>query len=170
MQNTGALENLLQALYDPNNAQYQQFLSSSAFDSQFSSTTQYSQLNAWAASQGLQTTTFTNNRLLIVKGTIAVLESAFGVNFNYYAFASGGQFYAPDRSATMLASAPTLYVGTGFNNFNQPANNFFRDSASRPTLNNTGSGPNGSFYGPDFRALYAPGTSLDGTGQRVGAC
>ena len=32
----------------------------------------------------------------------------------------------------------------------------------------TGSGPGGLFAGKDFRSAYAPGTTLDGTGQRVG--
>src|SRR5207249_8357550 len=33
---------------------------------------------------------------------------------------------------------------------------------------NTGSGPNGTYRGRDFRAAYVPGVSLAGTGQSVG--
>jgi len=45
-----------------------------------------------------------------------------------------------------------------------PPNN--KSSAASPA--GTGSGPNGTYMGGDFRAAYAPGVSLDGTGQSVG--
>lgn len=42
------------------------------------------------------------------------------------------------------------------------------DFASKAALDATGSGPTGTFIGRDFRAAYAPGVSLNGSGESVG--
>jgi uncharacterized repeat protein (TIGR03803 family) len=42
------------------------------------------------------------------------------------------------------------------------------DTGPKLALNATGSGPSGTFIGTDFRAAYAPGVLLDGTGESIG--
>ncbi len=160
------LAQLLQALYDPTSPQYHQFLTPTAFAQDYSSATEYQQLVSWAVGNALQTTTNANNRFLQVQGTVATLETVFGVNFNYYAYDNGGRFFGPDRAPTMPAIAPSLFAASGFHSFNQvkPSGLSGPISSFGP---NGGSGPNGLFFGSDFRNLYAAGTSLDGTGQSV---
>ena len=46
--------------------------------------------------------------------------------------------------------------------------NMTQAAAPDATAYATGSGPRGNFIGKDFRAAYAPGVSLDGSGQAIG--
>lgn len=65
-------------------------------------------------------------------------------------------FYAPDREPSIDLDTKILHV-TGLDDY-------------IPALhaNGTGSGPEGSFGGSDFRNAYAPGVTLTGAGQTVG--
>lgn len=104
-----------------------------------------------------------------VSGTVANLENAFLVNINYYQRPGGGQFFSPDRAATIDPSGMSLAPASvvGLNNFNLPQNSFVTVPAGRSTLTNIGSGPTGYLFGNDFRNIYVPDTTLTGTGQTV---
>ena len=83
-------------------------------------------------------------------------------------------FYAPDVEPSVVASLPVQGV-SGLSTFAPPrpaslhpgsSHQSTHADATAPSL--TGSGPNGSFLGIDLRAAYAPGATLDGTGQAIG--
>jgi hypothetical protein len=167
IQNQPGFLTLLQGLYDPTSPTYQQFKSPSYLASNFASASLYQSLVGWAQSQGLQVTQNANNTFLLVSGPAAAIESAFLVNLNLYGRSGGGQFYAADRNPFNPSAAPRMDNASGFNNFNLPASNNVPVSPTRPTNLNTGTGPCSYMYGPDFRNLYAPGTTLTGQGQSV---
>jgi hypothetical protein len=171
IQNSAALAALAKQLYDPTNSRYRHFLTPAQFAASFgASAAQYAQLMTFAQSQGLTIgSTYGNNLYLEVAGTVANLENAFLVNMNYYQRPGGGQFFSPDRIATIAPSGMSLIPSNvvGLNNYNLPENSARTIPSGRSTLTNIGSGPNGYLYGNDFRNIYVPDTTLTGTGQSV---
>ena len=89
-----------------------------------------------------------------MSSTVADLEPALNVHFNYGTRPDGTQFFAPDAEPSLDLDVPVAHIG-GLQNFLLPR------SAG-------GSGPNGTYWGSDYRHAYAPGTLLSGAGQSVG--
>ena len=174
LRNQDALNKLLAEIYDPASTNYHQYLTPEQFTAQFGPTEQdYQSLINFAKTNGLTVTaTYPNRTLLDVSGDAATVEKAFHVTLSVYQHPTENRtFYAPDTEPSIDFSVPILHV-SGLDNFSipQPA------SLKKNPLNNraagavpaAGSGPGGNFMGNDFRAAYAPGVTLDGTGQKVG--
>ncbi len=167
LQNADLLTSMLNQMYDPQSPQYQDFLSPGVFASTFASSSVYQQLMSWATAQGLHVTyTSGDNFFLIASGPASVIERTFFVNMTYYARPGGGTFLAPDRPPTTLLTLG-LFEVSGFSNFNVARNSFTSVPASALRSDLIGQGVSGTFYGPDLRSLYAPGTTLDGTNQSL---
>lgn len=69
----------------------------------------------------------------------------------------------PASGGSNVATGEKFLADSGANSFRSPS------GIGRPlAIDATGSGPSGTFIGADFRAAYAPGVLLDGTGESVG--
>jgi hypothetical protein len=172
LRNTGALQILLQDLYNPASPRYRQFLSVQQFTEQFGPTTDdYQRAIDFAKSQGLTVTNQASNRLVLdVSGTVSQIEEAFHVTMHSYQHPTENRtFYAPDQEPSVDAGVPIQGI-SGLNNFEPPRPMGLKYAKKGEVVrsNQTGSGPDGFFLGSDMRAAYAPGTTLTGAGQAVG--
>jgi hypothetical protein len=175
LRNADALDLLLASLADPSSPNYHQYLTSAQFTEQFGPTEDdYQALIAFVESRGLAVTgTHPNRTVLDVTGAVGDVEKAFHLNIMFYQHPVRGTFYAPDREPSLDLSATVLDIA-GLDNYDAPRPMSLKTSSpdqttpgrARPLV--TGSGPSGLFTGKDFRAAYAPGVTLDGTGQAVG--
>jgi hypothetical protein len=172
LRNGQELDNLLGQLYDPASSRYRQFLTVEQFTEQFGPTTDdYAKVIAFVQSHGLTVTRTTPNRLVLdVSGTVAQIERSFQVIMQTYQHPTEKRtYYAPNMEPSVPSGIPIQGVA-GLNNIEPPHPiGLERGSPARRVRGNqTGSGPDGQFLGSDMRAAYAPGVTLDGTGQAVG--
>jgi uncharacterized repeat protein (TIGR03803 family) len=174
LRNQDTLTRLLWQIYNPASPDYHHYLTPGQFAEQFGPTEQdYQAVIAFAESNGLAVTrTHSNRTLLDVNGPVASIQKAFHVNLRTYKHPTEDRlFYAPDTGPSLNLSVPVLAIN-GLDNFNLPRPmSLFTDFSNLPSNAipfAAGSGPRGSFIGKDFRAAYAPGVSLDGSGQAVG--
>ena len=178
LRNREALSNLLEELYDPANPNYHQYLTPEQFAERFGPTPQdYEAVAVFARAHGLRVTgTHPNRTLLNVSGAAGAIEKTFEVKLHVYRHPTEARtFYAPDAEPSLDLAVPVLTV-SGLDNFvvprpaSRPACLFRKASeltaSAEPLV--AGSGPRGYLLGRDFRAAYAPGLALDGTGQTVG--
>ncbi len=175
LRNQEALNSLLQQLYDPSSTNYHHYLTPAQFTAQFGPTEQdYQAVIDFAKGNGLAVVcTYSNRMLLDVRGTVAVVEKAFHVKMNVYQHPFEKRtFYAPDVEPSVLSELKILDLN-GLNNYRLPRPLIRKSSAGHSSANRaslgTGSSPDGTgnFFGYDFRDAYAPGVSLDGSGQTV---
>lgn len=127
----------------------------------------YQAVIGFAESQGLKVAATHPNRMIVdVTGTVEQIESAFQIGLVAWRDDARGSFYAPDRAPSVDASLPILDVA-GLDNYlaPRPMSLHIRPLSSYAS---TGSGPAGLLIGGDFRAAYAPGVNLTGTGQTIG--
>lgn len=172
LRNQGALSNLLHRIYDPASADFHRFLTPEEFTERFGPTeAAVSAVAAFARAHGLEVRGTSANRMLVdVGGSAADVERAFGVRLLVYPHPSGSRdFFAPDVEPSVDDALPVLDV-SGLSDFPEPrpmsrVQAADRPAGARPAL---GSGPSGAYGGGDFRAAYAPGVALDGSGQAVG--
>jgi hypothetical protein len=171
LRNQEALAQLLQGLYDPSSANYRKYVTPGKFTEMFGPAEgDYQALIAFARSNHLTVTgTHPNRTLLDVRGTVADIEKAFRVTMRQYPHPTEARtFYAPDTDPTLDFAVRVLSI-RGLDNYVLP-----RPKNLRPVPNGEGiapkggSGSGGSYMGNDFRAAYAPGVSLTGSGQVVG--
>src|SRR5438094_9379993 len=95
MRNQRELDSLLQAIYNPQSAQYHQYLTPGQFNQLFAPTSDHvQQVVAFLQSQGLTVTSVAPNKLLIdASGSVAQVQKAFAIRINTYQ--SGNRtFYA----------------------------------------------------------------------------
>ena len=165
-----ALNRLLHDLYDPASSRYRRFLTPKEFTDQFGpSEEDYQGLMDFARARRLQILRTHPNRVLLdVAASAAEVREVFHVNMKLYQHPSEARtFYAPDAEPSLDLAVPLLRVG-GLDNYLLP----------KPGLENAvrsgdggaaqgGSGQYGAYLGNDFRAAYAPGVTLDGSGQAV---
>jgi uncharacterized repeat protein (TIGR03803 family) len=167
------LTNLLAQLYDPLHPNYHRYLTPEQFAERFGPTQKdYDAAIAFAKSHGLTVAgTHPNRTLLDVNGPVAEIEKAFHVNMRFYQHPTEPRtFHAPDVEPSVDLGIRLLAIG-GLENFDLPRPMGFRArpfDSSGGTPYATGSGPRATFIGKDFRAAYAPGVSLDGTGESLG--
>ena len=168
------LTNLLDQLYDPASPLYQQYLTPEEFAARFGPTGEdYQAVIAWAARSGFTVTARHDSRMLLeVSAPVADIERALQVTMRTYAHPTEGRsFFSPDAEPSVETGVPILFIG-GLDNFARPHPKNLRRSllkaAAKATPQTVGSGPNGNLAGFDYRAAYAPGVALTGTGQRVG--
>ncbi len=170
LRNQGALELLLQQLYDPSGPYYHQYLNPEEFAQRFGpSEAGYQALIQFAQSNGLTVTgTHPNRTILDVSGSVADIERVLHLNLMSYWRPDRGPFYAPDREPSLDLDVKVLAI-SGLDNFQLPRPMGLKTrSVSQAMSYATGSGPAGLFIGGDFRAAYAPGVTLTGAGQIVG--
>ena len=130
----------------------------------------YQAVVAFAESHGLKVTATHPNRLIVdVSGSVAAIETAFNVDMMAWSDAVRGSFYAPDREPSLDLDTQILDI-TGLDNYvtPRPMNVNVHALDSSVAYAATGSGPNGLLIGGDYRAAYAPGVKLTGTGQTIG--
>jgi subtilase family serine protease len=169
LRNLPALTNLLHELYSRTSTNFHQFLTPEQFAEQFGpSESDYQSVIQFAATNGLHVVrTFGNRAHLEVSGTVASMERAFHVTLGIYHHPTENrEFYAPDVEPSVDASLPVLYI-QGLDNFFIPQPTSLTEYKGGPQPN-AGSGTNGLYLGSDFRHAYAPGVSLNGSGQVVG--
>jgi uncharacterized repeat protein (TIGR03803 family) len=167
LRNREGLTNLLQQLYDPASPNFRHFLSSEQFAGKFGPTEQdYQAVVGFARSHGLQVTTLHPNRTLVsVRGTVMDIERAFHVTLNEYQHPTEPRtFYAPDGDPSLDLATPVLNI-SGLDNFVVPHPCLRPRPSGSAKPQQTGSGPDGTFLGKDFRAAYAPGVTLTGSNQ-----
>ena len=174
LRNTPELTNLLQQIYDPASPNYHHYLTPAQFAERFGPTEKdYQAVIAFAKANGLTVTgTHPNRTLVDVNGSVAGIDKMFHVTMRVYSHPTEKRnFYAPDAAPSLNLSVPILAVN-GLDDFNLPhpmgiVTNFFNQPFNAVPYA-TGSGPRSNFIGNDFRAAYAPGVALDGSGQAVG--
>ncbi|HXC97733.1 MAG TPA: LamG-like jellyroll fold domain-containing protein, partial [Verrucomicrobiae bacterium] len=180
LRNRGALSNLLQQIYDPASANYHHYLTPEQFTEQFGPTAQdYEAVAAFARANGLTISARHPNRTLLdVEGSVADIEKALHVRMNSYQHPEEPRtFYAPDADPSLDLAVPLAGI-SGLDNYSRPRPRLVATrldgghnatpSAGGPFGSSTGSGPFGTYLGKDFRAAYAPDTTLTGAGQSVG--
>ena len=174
LHNQEALADFLDQLYDASSPAYHHYLAPEEFDARFGPTEEdYRALITWATASGFTVTARHPNRMILeVNAPVSDIERAFQVTLRTYQHPTEPRtFFAPDTEPSVEAGIPILCIG-GLNNFARPHPKNLRraplrlSAEARPKA--IGSGPNGTLAGFDFRAAYAPGVSLTGTGQKVG--
>src|SRR6185437_15434570 len=132
----------------------------------------YNAVKEFARANGLGVRQEHANRMLLeVGGTSGDIERAFHTTLRLYRHPNQARtFFAPEQQPSMDIRVPVLSI-RGLDNFSlaQPRlKKNIATSEQKAAANALGSGPNGGFQGNDFRAVYAPGTTLTGAGQIVG--
>jgi len=171
LRNETQLDSLLQRLYDPQSPDYRRFLTVAQFTEQFGPTeADYRAVISFAESRGLTVKASTPNRLVIEAiGSVAAIESAFRVKMQVYRHPTENRtFYAPDLEPAVDASLKVAGI-SGLSNFAPPRPmDLKRPSAATAVRSNATGSEGGQFLGSDLRAAYAPGVTLDGSGQSIG--
>jgi hypothetical protein len=171
IRNSQQLQVFLHQVNQPGSPNYHQFLSPQQFTETYGpSADDYAKVVAFAKANGLNVTrTFANRMLVNVTGTTASVNRAFHVTMRSYQHPTEKRtFYAPDAEPAVDAGVPILNV-QGLSTLNLPHPMLKKATKSELAQSfTTGSGSGGEFLGSDMRAAYAPGVSLDGTGQTVG--
>ncbi|HEX3719123.1 MAG TPA: choice-of-anchor tandem repeat GloVer-containing protein [Verrucomicrobiae bacterium] len=172
LRNRAALEILLHNLYDPASPSYHKYLTPHQFAERFGPTEEnYRAVKRFATSHGLTIIGIHDNRTLLdVNGSVTDIENAFNVHMMVYRHPTEARnFFAPDADPSVDLAVPVLGV-QGLDNFVLPRPMNLRTAfdATNAVAYASGSGPAGNFLGYDFRAAYAPGVALTGTGQSVG--
>jgi subtilase family serine protease len=157
---------------NPASPNYRQYLTPAEFAQRFAPTAEdYQRVIDFAESHGLTVTATHPNRLIVdVNASVAQVERALHVTIrNYQHPVEAREFYAPDTEPVVDQIVPILHI-SGLDDYSLP-----RPHSRIKPLNalynvspNTGSGPSGTYRGGDFRAAYAPGVSLTGSGQSIG--
>ena len=173
LRNEAALDIFLKQLYDPASPNYHHYLTPEQFTEQFGPTEQdYQKVIAFAQANGLTVTGTNANRVLLdVSGSAADIEKAFQLTLHVYQHPREKRtFFSPDTEPSVDLGVPVADV-SGLNNYELPHPKYVKFNSSNPVANVTaksGSGPGGTYLGHDFRAAYAPGTALNGSGQTIG--
>jgi len=168
--NEQGLDDLLNQMYDPSSPNYRHYLTPGQFNNLFAPSAQdYQMVVNFARVHGLTVVGTDSNRMVLdVRGKVSDVEKAFQVTLRtYHHPRENRDFYAPDRDPAVAAALPVFHV-TGLDNFVIP-HPLLHQMAAKPsnTKPSLGSAPGGGYMGKDFRAAYAPGVALDGTGQSV---
>ena len=169
LRNVDALNNLLKQLYDPNSPQYRQFLTSDQFLAQFGPTdADYQAVLAFAQAHNFTVTgTHSNRRLIDVYATAADIGNAFNITLQMYHHpVESRDFFATATEPSVEAGLPIMDI-SGLNNYLLPKPRSKVHRNLGPVARG-GSRPLGTFVGADYRSAYAPGVTLDGTGQTIG--
>jgi hypothetical protein len=170
LRNTNELHALLHDLYDPSSPNFHHYLTPQQFTSKFGPAEQdYEAVAEFARANGLTVTHRHGNRVLLdVSGKVSDIEKAFHVTLRTYRHPSEPRnFFAPDTEPSVTKDLPVLDV-SGLSDYARPVPMLHLHPITAGVQRAAGSGPGSSYMGTDFRAAYAPGTSLDGSGQSVG--
>lgn len=170
LRNQAQLDSFLAQLADPSSPNFGHYLTAPQFATKFGPTEQdYQALIAFAQENGLTVTATHPNRMLLdVSGEASQIEKVFHLKMMVYLHPVRGKFFAPDREPSVDLDARVLDI-SGLDNFEVPHPMGLKTVRMEDAKSYvTGSGPGGYFIGKDFRAAYAPGVPLTGSGQVVG--
>jgi hypothetical protein len=171
LRNQAQLTNLLRDIYDPTSPEYHRYLTPEQFTQQFGPEEKdYQALVQFAETNGLAVRSAYRTRMLLdVEGNVGDIERAFHVALRTYPHPREPRtFFAPDQPPSVPASIRVLAV-SGLDNFILPKPTNLRVTSQTGGVRPLGGGSHlGSFFGNDFRTAYAPGVTLDGSGQSVG--
>ena len=173
LRDAAGLDEFIRALYDPASPNFHKFLTPPEFTARFGPTEQdYAAVKKFAAGYGLKISgTYSNRLVLDVRGRVADFERAFQIQLHTYRHPTEARkFFAPDTEPSVDLNLPILHI-SGLDNFLIPRPAIvkakrLKNESSRGSPA-AGSGLAGLYAGNDFRAAYAPGVTLNGTGQSV---
>jgi len=173
------LTTLLQQIYDSASPNYHHYLSAAQFAERFAPTdADYQTLTAFATSHHLTVTATHPNRMLLdVEASVADVERALHVTLRLYRHPTEPRdFFAPDVEPSIDLNLPVLHI-SGLDNYvlPHPLSGKMPGEKGRVAMSGggtnlpplSGSGPQGSYLGYDFRRAYAPGVTLTGSGQNA---
>ena len=167
--NQADLDQLLKQLYDPQSANFRQYLSTEEFTSRFGPTqSDYDAVVAWAKANSLNiVATSSNRRILNVEGSVGAINQALGIQLKTYQHPTEERtFFASDAEPTATGlNVPVLQI-VGLDNYTLPHTHLHK--ATTPVAHAGGSGPSGEFLPSDMRAAYYGSGSLTGSGQCIG--
>ncbi len=173
LRNQAQLDSYLAELSDPSSPNYRHYLTPEQFAAEYGPTEEdYQKLVSFAQKSGFAVTgTHANRVMLDVAGAVSDVENALQVKMTRYRDQARGEFFAPDREPSVELDVQVLKV-VGLDNYSVPQPMDLRaaplSANAQSAAGTTGSGPGGYFIGKDFRAAYAPGVTLTGSGQTVG--
>jgi len=172
LRNRPALTSLLQQLYTPGSPRFHEWLTPSEFTAQFGpSQADYQGVINYLEANGFTVKkTYPNRMLIDASATVGHIEKAFHLRMTVYNRRIGkGTFFAPDSEPTIALSVPIVHI-SGLSNDVIAVTHMRAKPLTNvtPTPNTNGSGPGNGYDSKDFRAAYAPGVSLTGSGQTVG--
>jgi len=180
IQNRAAMLAQLKSIYTPGSANFHKYISPAQFAAKYNpSQAQYTAAVNYFKSQG-----FTVNggqwltRNILLNGTVAKIQSTFGVKMNNYKDPKTGvSFFANDRQPKTTLTFP-LWSVSGLDNYSNPQPLISENPAlkggkakSVKSQVSTGSGPYGAFLGSDMYAAYSGDLGdwgYTGYGQGVG--
>jgi subtilase family serine protease len=170
LRNQNELDALLAQLQDPASPNFGHYLSARQFTAEFGPTEEdYQALIQFVHENGLVVTGTHSNRVLLdVSGGASEIEKALHIKMMVYDHPVRGRFFAPDREPSLDLEVKVQDI-SGLDNYALPQPMGLQKiplEKADPYV--TGSGPGGYFIGKDFRAAYAPGVSLTGSGEVVG--
>ncbi len=171
LRNQSALDALLQKISDPASPEFRHYLTPEQFTERYGPTEKdYQAVISFARANGLSVTgTHANRTLLDVVGTVADIEKTFHVTMLVYQHPTEARtFYAPDIEPSLDLAVPVLAIN-GLNNYTLPRPLYRQRPGPQAFLSPSlsGSGPDGNYWGRDFRNAYAPGVPQTGSGQSV---
>lgn len=166
------LELFVRSLYRPGAPQYRNYLTPEEFAREYGPTeADYRDVVRFAEEEGFQIVlTHANRTRLNLRGKVSAIERAFQTTLRTHQHPIENRTYhSPDTEPRPRRPIPFLGV-SGLDDFSipQPAS-LLREEirAGRIHPNAYGSDPTGYYIGKDFRKAYAPGVTLDGTGESM---
>jgi uncharacterized membrane protein len=170
LRNRQELDRLVEQISDATSPLYRHYLTTADFTERFGPTqADYDKLTAFVQAKGFKVAATHPNRLILdVTGPVSAVTKTFHVGINVWEHSKRGTFFAPDRDPWLDLDVDVLTI-SGLDNYvvPKPADVKAQAIANVKSLT-TGSGPSGLYIGNDFRAAYAPGVGLSGTGQTIG--
>jgi subtilase family serine protease len=165
LRNGEQLDALLAQISDPTSPNYRHFLTPEQFAERFGPTeSDYQAITAFAKENGLTVTRSHSNRMVLgVSGGVSDVEKTFHVKMTSFTHPTRGDFFSADREPSVDTDVKIAHI-SGLSNFSLPKP---MDIQAYAKADVTGSAPNGSMIGNDYRAAYAPNVSLTGSGQSV---
>jgi kumamolisin len=164
------LENFLQALYDPSNPSYRQFVTPKEFTARFGpSQEDYDAVIAFAKASGFAVVGGSRDAFDVqLQGSVANIEKAFHLNMGVYQHPTENRtFYAPDREPTVDLSFQLWHI-SGLDNYSIPRPMLQHRDTRVKSEAVKGSCPGGKYCGSDMRAAYYGSGPLNGAGQNLG--
>src|SRR5581483_9297147 len=162
----------LRDLENPRSPNYHHYLTPEQFTERFGPTEKdYAAVMDFARTHGLRVSGTHKNRMLVdVEGSVPEVEKALHVSMRVYHHPSEKRlFHAPSTEPSLDLGVPLLGI-SGLDNYAlaQPCYHPVPQEQKKPQAAPTGSGPDGTLMGGDFRAAYLPGCALNGAGQTIG--
>ncbi|MFZ0417558.1 MAG: S53 family peptidase [Candidatus Sulfotelmatobacter sp.] len=172
MRDQAGFESFLQELYNPSSPFYHHYLTPQDFTARFGpSQENYNALIQFAMANGFTLVGGSRDSMdVVLKGSVANIESAFHVIMNVYQHPTENRtFFAVDREPSVDLPFQLWHI-TGLDNYSIPHPALLKRAQSENVKSNatTGSCPQASFCGSDMRAAYYEGTALTGAGQNIG--